>query len=64
MTWHVQILPAMLACTEIVEAVLSLLKGNMDSISLSDMACADLACNPGLHRDNGGSIVIARVSTL
>ena len=60
MTWHVQILPVTLAYTEIVEVVLSLLKGNQDSISLSDMACADLACNAGLHRDGGGSIVIAQ----
>ena len=59
-TWHVQILPITLACTEIVEVVLSLLEGNKDSISLSDMVCADLACNAGLHRDSGGSIVIAQ----
>ena len=63
MTWHVQILPVTLVCTEIVEVVLSLLKGNKDSILLSDMACADLALNPGLHRDSGGIIVIARASS-
>ena len=58
--WHAQIFPVTLAYTEIVEIVLPLLKGNKDSISLSDMAFADLACNPGLHRDNGGSIAIAQ----
>ena len=35
----------------------------MDSISLNDVVCQGLACNLGLHRDSGGSIVIAQAST-